>query len=415
VERDGAGAPAAIVGPFGQRTTLARTAEGYLSEIANPAGEAFRAEYTPGGLLTAYTDPRGNTRRYTYDDAGRLIEATDPAGGTKTLTRADQAGGHSVALTSAVGRTTTYAVEHSPGGPEGRTVTGPDGLSTVWVDDPTAGTFVSETPDGVRTDIKVTLDPRWGRQVFLPELATIAITSGLTATASATRAVELADPANPLSLAAQIDTVALNGRVYTGDFESATRTHVVTTPEGRQVVTTFDAQGRVIRTELIGLLPTEYGYDAHGELSTVTQGPGAEARSFAFGYDATGELATISDPLGRMESFSYDAAGRVIAQTLPNGQSISYAYDPNGNLAAVTPPGQAAHLFVYTPIDLAEEYSPRAVLTPGGSTLYSYNPDRQLARVTRPDGQAVDLTYDAAGPAVRSATRTTPPPDSWRR
>jgi RHS repeat-associated protein len=397
VERDGAGAPTAVVGPFGQRTALARTANGYLSEIANPAGKAVRAEYAAGGLLTAYTDPRGNTRRYAYDDAGRLIEAADPAGGIKTLARADQTEGHSVALTSALGRTTTYAVEHSPGGPEKRTFTGPDGLQAMSINDPAGGALVSEIPDAVHTEIKLAPDPRWGRQVFLPERATIEMPSGLTATTSVTRTVELANPADPLSLAAQTDTVALSGRVYTGHFEAATRTHVATTPEERQVVTTLDAQGRVIREEMVGLLPTDYAYDAHGRLSAITQGAGAEARSFGFGYDAGGELANITDSLGRMESFSYDAAGRMIAQTLPDSQSITYEYDSNGNLAAVTPPGQPAHIFNYTPIDLTEKYSPPEVPVAGGSTLYSYNPDRQLTSVARPDGQAVDLTYDGAG------------------
>lgn len=59
IERDAAGAPVAVIGPFGQRTALARNPDGYLSEITNPAGEVVRAEYGGGGLLTAFTDPRG--------------------------------------------------------------------------------------------------------------------------------------------------------------------------------------------------------------------------------------------------------------------------------------------------------------------------------------------------------------------
>jgi RHS repeat-associated protein len=404
IERDSGGAPTAIIGPFGLRTALTLDANGYLSEIANPAGEVFRAEYTADGLMISFTDPRGNTRHYAYDGLGRLAQTTDPAGGANALGRTDQPQGYTVTLATALGRGTTYQVENTtyeveppPERLVTRTVTGPDGLRAKSIDDPAGGTFVSETPDGVRTEVKLAPDPRWGQQVFLPNQVTISMPSGLAATTSVTRAVELTDPADPLSLAAQTDTVALNGRAYTGDFKTATRTHVATTPEGRQVVTTFDVQGRVIQAEAASLLPTHYEYDAHGRLSASTQGAGPEARSFGFSYDADGELAAVTDPLGRTESFTYDDAGRLIARELPDGRSISYAYDRNGNLISITPPGRPAHLFAYTPIDLAEEYSPPEVGTHDGSTLYSYNPDGQLTRVTRPDGQAVNLSYDVAG------------------
>ncbi|MEF3088171.1 RHS repeat domain-containing protein, partial [Bacillus altitudinis] len=37
--RDADGAPTAIVGPYGQATTLALGPDGYLASVANPAGE----------------------------------------------------------------------------------------------------------------------------------------------------------------------------------------------------------------------------------------------------------------------------------------------------------------------------------------------------------------------------------------
>src|SRR5262249_840412 len=49
VERDSTGAPTAVVGPFGQRTTLAVNPEGYLNRITSPAGEAVQLTYTADG------------------------------------------------------------------------------------------------------------------------------------------------------------------------------------------------------------------------------------------------------------------------------------------------------------------------------------------------------------------------------
>ena len=46
LERDTSGNPTAIVGPYGQRTTLALDANGYLARITNPAGETTTFQYT---------------------------------------------------------------------------------------------------------------------------------------------------------------------------------------------------------------------------------------------------------------------------------------------------------------------------------------------------------------------------------
>ncbi len=128
VERDAKGAPTAMVGPFGHRTTLT-TSAGYLSAITDPAGARHALQYGAGGLLTTFTNPLGRSRHYTYDSAGQLLTATDPAGGTKRLTRTDTAHGHKVSLATPLGRTSTYTLEQLPGEQERRTVTGTDGLA----------------------------------------------------------------------------------------------------------------------------------------------------------------------------------------------------------------------------------------------------------------------------------------------
>jgi RHS repeat-associated protein len=411
IEHDATGMPIAIIAPFGQRTALAVDAKGYLSEITNPAGEIFEAEYSTDGLLTRFTDPRGNTRRYTYDSLGRLIQATDPGGGTKTLGRTNQPQGHTVTLATALGRSITYQVENTIYGGENppehlvkRTITLPSGFQATSIEDP-VGVFMSQFPDGLDTEVVTRPDPRWGRQVFLPERQTITTPGGLATTISATRTVELADPANPLSLTKLTDNITLNGGTSTRVFNAATRTETSTSAAGRQSTAVLDALGRVAQVGVGGLLAINLAYDPRGRLASLTQGVGADTRTAHFSYNSEGDLLSSTDALGSISGFEYDAAGRLTRQTLPNGQEILYSYDASGNMTSLTPPGRSAHVFTYTPVDLQGAYMPPAVAG-SGSTLYTYNLDQDLTRIIRPDGQTLDVAYDGAG-RLRSLTAPT--------
>jgi YD repeat-containing protein len=402
IERDATGVPTAVVAPFGQRTALAVDANGYLSKITNPAGEIFEAEYSAGGLLTRFTDPRGNTRRYAYGNSGRLIQATDPGGGTKTLGRTNQPQGHTVTLATALGRRVTSQVENTIYGssnpPERlvtRTITLPSGLQATSIEDP-VGVFMSQFPDGLDTEVVTRPDPRWGRQVFLPERQTITTPGGLATTISVTRAVELADLANPLSLTKLTDKITLTGGTFTRIFDAATKTATRTSSAGRQSTAVIDALGRVAQVQVGGLLASNLAYDARGRLSSITQGTGADTRTVNFIYNSEGYLQSSTDALRRIGGFQYDAAGRLTRQTLPDGREILYGYDARGNLTSLTPPGRPAHIFAYTPVDLQGEYTPPRVAG-SGSTVYTYNLDKELTRITRPDGQILDFTYDSAG------------------
>src|SRR5207244_5371509 len=52
IDRDGSGAPTAIVAPYGQRTTLGVDPSGFLSSITDPAGGQTALTSTSDGLLT---------------------------------------------------------------------------------------------------------------------------------------------------------------------------------------------------------------------------------------------------------------------------------------------------------------------------------------------------------------------------
>jgi YD repeat-containing protein len=221
--------------------------------------------------------------------------------------------------------------------------------------------------------------------------------SGLTSTLTTTRSVTLSDPNNLLSLTGSTDTVALNGRTATSTYNASTKTIINRSPAGRQVTTTLDAQGRILREQVDGLGPITFTYDPRGRLSTMTQGTGGTARTSTFTYNPQGFLGSLTDALSRTVSFTYDPAGRVTVQTLPDLRVIQTTYDANGNVGSITPPSRPAHAFGYTPVDLEEAYTPPDLGTGNVATSYTYNPDRQLTQVTLPDGQTLTLDYEPAG------------------
>ncbi len=396
IERDGDGNPTAIMGPYGQRTTLDLNSNGYLGRISNPAGEATSFAYTSEGLITEVTDPKGNTSAYGYDELGRLVRAEDPVGGVQTLARTDLSNGYEVAHTTALGRTTTYRVERlSTGGKRVLNTFGCCGENEVLIG--TDGSTQTRYPDGTINLAEQGPDPRFGMQSPITESLTITTPGGLESTISMDRATVQADPDDPLSLTSQSDTIEINGRQYTRSYDGAANTVTSTAPLGREMVATFDAQGRFVEKQTPGLDPISYAYDTRGRLTAITQGSGDDTRSFSLSYDSDGRVADITDPLSQITSVEYDSAGRIIKHMLPGNREIRYSYDLNGNLTSITPPGRPSHSFTYTLVNLEEQYIPPDVGVGANATTYSYNLDRQLTSITRPDGAMVEFTYDSEG------------------
>jgi tRNA nucleotidyltransferase (CCA-adding enzyme) len=92
-------------------------------------------------------------------------------------------------------------------------------------------------------------------------------------------------------------------------------------------------------TDALGTV-TDLKYLPDGNVGTITQGSGAEARGTSFSYTAEGLVDSITDPEGREVDFDYDAVGRVVRQSFPDLRSVSFAYDEAGNLTSLTPPGR---------------------------------------------------------------------------
>jgi len=401
IERNSGGSPTVIVAPYGQRTTLTVDANGYLSQITDPAGQAIQLVSTESGLLTTLTDARGGVHRFAYDEAGRLTRDEDAAGNVTTLSRVESATAYTVTLTSA-GQPTIYASQRLPDGTRRLTTTFPDGSQSV-AEQTTDGTSTIRYADGTRVTAALAPDPRWGMGAPFVKSQIITTPEGRTQSTTRTRQATLIDPLAILSLQAITESVTFNGHTTTSLYAAQTRQITTTSAAGRTTVSTLDARGRVVQSQLIGLEAVSFGYDSRGRVSTTSMGSGGSARTTVLSYvavgPAAGHLASVTDPLSRTTTFTYDAAGRAVGETLPGGQSIAYSYDAAGNLTGVTPPDRAAHTFVWRADGQLQSYAPPSPSSgvAGAPTTYAFDSLGRLTGVAQADGQTMTLGYDASG------------------
>ncbi len=392
IERQTNGTPTGILAPFGQHTALTTDANGYLASVANPAGEIVRLFSKTNGLLDSLVDPRGKAHRFTYSAQGQLRRDDDPAGGFSTLALRQGTTTDTVDLATALGRKTRYRTERLANGDTRQIVTDPAGLVSTTTVGADGGSSI-DAADGTTSSVSVSGDPRYGMQVPVVKSATARLPSGLTSTVTAARRATLSDPANPFSLLTQLDSIRVNGQVFTSTYDAATRRTTSTTPEGRQSIARSDTQGRIVSKRVVGLDSVSYQYDSQGRISQMRSG----GRAWAYNYDVRGRLLSTLDPLGRRDSLFYDDADRLTRRVLPGGREVAFAYDSSGNVTAVTPPNRPAHGFGYTTVDLTSGYTPPNVGLTTPATTYQYNADRQLTQITRPDTVAVEFGYDTAG------------------
>ena len=303
-----AGNPTGIVGPYGQHTTFALDANGYLSSITDPAGQATGLSSTADGLLAMLTDPRGALHTFSYDGLGRLTLDQAPAGGSTTLNRVDGNQTYTVTRATALARTTSYQIDQLSNGDEQRTNTGPNSLATVQINGANAIDTVSY-PDGTTTSETLGPDPRWGLLAPIAKTASIQTPAGKLLTTLTARTATLTDPNDPLSLSAQSETITVNGKAYTSVYDAASRTQTGTTPVGRQRTQTIDAQGRVVQTQLAGFEAVNRAYDGRGRLASITSGTGVDTRTVSLAYNVDGYLHTVTDPLGRTQTLCLRPSG----------------------------------------------------------------------------------------------------------
>lgn len=171
-----------------------------------------------------------------------------------------------------------------------------------------------------------------------------------------------------------------DGNVATFTYDHAHRLTAVADGLGNRVSYTLDGAGNRIKEE------TSDGGNAlrhrlsrlYNQLGQVTVLADADNTPTEFDYDAQGNLNQATDALGRVTQSDHDALGRVrrsianAAGTGPARAVSEFEYDHRDNLVTVTDPK-------------------------GLNTTYLYNGLNDLAALTSPDTGTATYAYDSAG------------------
>ena len=176
-------------------------------------------------------------------------------------------------------------------------------------------------------------------------------------------------------------------------------THLVTAEidrRGNSNTSTYYADGRLQSITDAAGNTTQWAYDTTARTTTVTNADGGTIMTMA---DAYGYPLSVTDPLSRTTTYTYDANHDMLTRTDPLGNTWTYTYDPNGNPTSSSDPLGDTSTTQYN------QYSgPVAQTDPLGNVkTTAYDALFRPVSMTDSLGQIGSAVYDVTG-LITSAT-----------
>jgi RHS repeat-associated protein len=365
------------------------------------ATESFA--YDSNGYVNSKTDWNGNQTTYVNDTHG------DP-------TTINEAVGSSVARTTTIAYDATFP--HLPD-----TITTP-GLTTAFTYDDNGNVLTKRLTDTTTQSVpystsgtmrawKYTWQNSLLASVQNPRTDLIEKTSYTYDSTGALTAI-----ANPLNQQTTMTSHTPGGYPLT-----------ITDPNGTVTTIAYDARQRLLSKTVAlstGNRTTSYGYDAAGNLTSVTLPDGS---GLTYGYDAAHRLTGITDLLGQSISYTldvlgdstatdiknaastvtsqhsntFDALGRMLSDIGASNQTASYTYDSVGNMLTATDQSNNTTHRAFDALNRLYKVTDPA----SGITTTVYDPHDRPISVTSPAGVATAYVYDGFGDVIQESSPNT--------
>jgi len=335
----------------GQRTAFSYDAQGNLLQktvSADSQTKTWTLTYNSNGQPLTIDGPRTDVNditRFSYDAKGDLNTVTDELGHVTTITGYN-ANGQPLALKDPNGLITTFQYD----------LRGKPVASTV-------GTEISRySYDAAEQLVKVTL----------PDASTIAYSYD-----NAHRLVSIADTQG-------------NHIDYTLDKMGNRLSSQVTDPANNLTRTraqVFDSLSRLAKTIGAQNQTANYGYDANGNATSVTDPLGNKT---TLAYDPLNRLIKSIDPTGKATQSSYDSHDNPLSVTDPLAHITDYSYDGFGNRLTTDSPDTGSSQVSYD-----DAGNPQNTIDARGQTVnYSYDALNRVSQITYADKPPITFTYD---------------------
>ncbi|MDB9525365.1 hypothetical protein PN498_05150, partial [Oscillatoria sp. CS-180] len=374
------------------------------------------------GEVSAIVDGTGDRTTITYDEQGNPSLIVDSISGAAGLQQVfDPQFNQLIQVTDELGRQTLHELDAAGNIIEMRQVIGAVGGADDRV------TTMTYRSDGL---VETTTDPL-GRTTTFEYDARGLITAVTYAQGTAAEAVERYEYDSAGNQSAFIDARG-NRTTFAYDGRNRLIAMVEADPDSEGPLTTtttqyvYDAAGNLVRRVDGRAHETLYDYDTMNRLERLTEAdPDGEAGPLlspvtTFGYDADGNLTTLTDARGNVTSYAYDARDRQrqITEADPDGAGpltspvTTFNYDLDNNLTELT--NARGHVTSYT-YDARNRLTRTTSADPDGEgalpalvTEYEYNVVDLLTQLTRPGERTTTYQYDELNQLVQL---TEPDPD----
>lgn len=418
------------------RTVTVTQANGRITRLNDLTGRYMQYGYDTQGRLETYTDGAGKLTRYAYDTANRVKSITTPVGNVtlimyesttgrvKTIVRTTDAAHTTGPKTTfdyyaagtapcAAGQTKTVVSDPLAATSPGHTVTYcGDTLGRVVKRVDASGNTTS-TSYGATGDPASVTRPRGGitnyaydpqtRNLLCLQKGASAVANCATATGGLKTTYEYA---NSDSLTKLFPTKVTNPQgksvfyCYNGSIPTCGDGLPESGPSGSLRSTSneltvqklrrwvYNSHGNVTSEFDARGYETRYGYDADGNLRSITPPAGASLGAWTITPDALSRPRTIVDGKNVTQTTTFDNLDRATDVSYSAGPAVSYGFDEDGVLRTLTDPSGSV---TNTPDPLGRL---KTQTFPGGTLAYTYDDANNLKTITDQSGQT---RYDYNG------------------
>ncbi len=163
-----------------------------------------------------------------------------------------------------------------------------------------------------------------------------------------------------------------------GELVTVTRPATTAAPHGATTTYTYDPSGQLLTTTDPDGVTATMTYTAAGTQSGISYS-GSSAHSASYGYDAEGNMTSMTDTTGT-STYSYDPFGELTSAQNGSSKTVGYSYDTDGNTTAITYPLPSG-----------------ATWATGSTVNYIYDHADYLTKVTDFNGNPIILGNTADG------------------
>ena len=364
------GALQTITDPYSKVTTLAYSA-GLLQSITDPAGRVATLAHT-GKDLTTVTLPDGSSWNYAYNGSDEITSIADPRSKTLTVTYDSIASDRVASTVRSDGTTESISYYQQQGLiPHG----GFSGGAGTTYSNPAPFTLLGEAHTTYT-------DPLGRQYLYYPDWQG----NGRLNQSLDSYGDLNTDERDPSGLD-YINVDNLN-RITAYGYDTHGNMTTVVYPDASTEIYTYNSFDEVTSdTDPNGHITT-YSYDSHGNLTGI-QDPLHNLTTLV--YTATGQVQSITDARNNTTTYQYDSQDRLTTLTNPNGTTEVYAYSSAGQVTAFTDERGLLTTYAYSPMN-------RLVGTTDAQnnhTTLVYDPDGDLTSVTDPLGRITTYAYDS--------------------